>query len=150
MPCTHFTHPLSFKYLVCTDCWAHISTGILVIEDNVQYCYFIENCLSWNIVLCYLLSFKASQPSQNFFQVLTRQTAMVHWESLHIKCYATYTSTQPHAIYRVIFKTNLDPNTYYKSTSTTAQKLNNRMVLVKFSMSQPLISSRIYLFLLPA
>lgn len=95
----------------------------------------------------YSLSFKVAQTSQCFFQVLPVQTAMVRWESLHIKCYATYTSPQAHVIYKVIFKTILHPNTYYKTPSTPVQQVSNRMVLVKPSMSQPLTSLCLSFFL---
>lgn len=62
---------------------------------------------------------------------------MIHWETLCIKCYASYTSPQPGVTYKVIFKT---------LKSTTVQKLNHRMALVKSSMSQPLTSLHVNFF----
>lgn len=57
-----------------------------------------------------------------FSQVLMTQPTTIHWETLHIKCHASYTSPQPDGTYKVIFKT---------LKSTTVQKLNYRMAQIQ-------------------
>ena len=104
----------------------------------------------WNTVLWYL--FTILQSGTHFMVFFTSSYDANNydsWESLHIKCYATYTSPQTHVIDQGIFKNNLVPNTYYKKISTSVQKLNNSMVLVQSVTSQPFTSLRIHFFLLP-
>lgn len=127
------------------------TAGTLIIRANVQYCYLIENCLSWNNALWCLLTVlsKRHRLRDIFYKFLRCKQWWFTEHPFVLNATLVIPPPQSCVIYKVIFKAILDPNTYYKNASTTVQKLNNRTVLVKSSMSQPLTSSCIYVFLLP-
>lgn len=100
---------------------SHFITIILHLESQPCLWLLYSNYVPQEHVFLFwkvLLSFKVAQTLWYFSQVLATQPTMIHWETLHVKCYATYTSPQPGVTCKVIFKT---------LKSTTVKKLNHRM-----------------------